>query len=229
MATPLPLYLRRHPGQASQMMLLHDYLPSGNGYKVRLLLAQLGLPFQVRLYNILRGETRTPEFLALNPNGRVPVLTLPDGRHLWESNAILYYLAQSSPLWPQDRFLQSQVLQWMNFEQYSHEPYIATVRFWTFSGTLADHEGELEARRQGGRAALAVMERHLEGRTFFVNECYSIADIALYAYTHVAEEGGYALSDYPAVVRWLGRVAEQSKHILITDPCTGLAGLSDGG
>jgi len=199
------------------MLRFHDFHESGNGFKVRLLLSHLGLPHERIEHDILKGETRTAEFLAINPNGRIPVLEFDDGRVLAESNAILFYLAQETDYWPTDRFEQAQVLQWMNFEQYSHEPYVAVVRFWTFSGQLEENAAELPARRAKGDDALDVMERHLDGRAYFVGERYSIADIALYAYTHVAHEGGFDLSTRPNVTAWLERVAAQPGMISIED------------
>jgi glutathione S-transferase len=197
------------------LLRLHDYLESGNGYKVRLLLHQLGIPFERIERDILRGETRTPEFLALNPNGRIPLLELEDGTCLAESNAIQWYLAEGTPFLPDDRLLRAHVLQWLFFEQYSHEPYIAVVRFWAHAGRLDEHREELDARRAGGHAALAVMEERLSDRDWFVGAAYSIADIALYAYTHVAPEGGFDLAPYPAVSRWLERVRSVPGHIPI--------------
>jgi glutathione S-transferase len=192
-------------------MVLYDYLPSGNGYKVRLLLAQRGIPFALVEKDILKGETRTPEFLAINPNGRIPVLELDDGRRLAESDAILFYLAEGTPFLPAERFARAEVLQWMFFEQYSHEPYIAVARFWRHMlGRPVDDE-----RMDRGRQALAVMERHLAQRRFFVEDRYSIADVALYAYTHVADEGGFDLAPYPAVRAWLTRVAAEPGHVPI--------------
>jgi len=196
---------------------LYDFHESGNGYKVRLLLSHLGISYERIELDILKGETRTPAFLAINPNGRIPTLVLDDGRVLSESNAILFYLAQGTDYWPTDRFQQAQVLQWMGFEQYSHEPFIATVRFWTFAGQLAEHEAELPERRAKGEAALDVMEQHLTRAPFFVGDCYSIADIALYAYTHVADEGGYDLAPRPAIRAWIERVASQPGAVAITD------------
>jgi glutathione S-transferase len=198
------------------LLKLHDYLESGNGYKVRLLLHQLQIPFQRIEHDILRGETRTPGFLRLNPNGRIPLLELEDGSCLAESNAIQWYLAEGTPYLPGDRRLRAEVLQWMFFEQYSHEPYIATVRFWTFAGRLADKAAELPERRDRGYQALAVMEQQLAERDWFVGGAYSIADIALYAYTHVADEGGFELGRFPAIRRWLGRVRSQPRHVPIT-------------
>jgi len=194
-------------------MILHDYLPSGNGYKVRLLLSVLRQPYEVRTYDIVRGETRTPGFLRLNPTGKIPVLELDDGRCLSESNAILFYLAQGSDYWPTDVWEQAEVLRWMNFEQYSHEPNIATPRFWlTHLGLNEERRALLPAKQDLGRQALALMEDHLAHHAWLVGERYTIADIALYAYTHVAEEGGFNLGDYPNVTRWLDRVASQPDH-----------------
>ena len=197
------------------MLRLYDYLASGNGYKVRLLLHQLGIPYQRVELDIDRGETRTTEFLAKNPNGRIPTLETERGEFLAESNAILFFLAEGTPHLPADRWERAQVLQWMCFEQYSHEPNIATARYW-ITHRKPHLPQVLEQKRQLGAAALDVMDGHLASRTFFVGERYTIADVALYAYTHVAEEGGFTLEPYPAVRRWLGRVAAQPKHIPIT-------------
>ncbi len=198
-------------------MKLYDYLPSGNGYKVRLLLSQLGIPFTLIEKDIAKGETRTPEFLALNPNGRIPVLELDDGRQLSESDAILFYLAEGTPFLPEERFERADVLRWMFFEQYSHEPYIAVARAWLHVLTGRKYEPrELEAKMAGGYQALDVMERHLAERRFFVAERYTVADIALYAYTHVAHEGDFHLGRYPNVRTWLTRVASQAGHVSIT-------------
>ena len=195
---------------------LHDYLPSGNGYKVRLALSQLGVPFTLVDCDIVKGESRTAEFLALNPNGRIPLVVFDDGRRLAESNAILTYFAEGTPLMPQDRFERAQVLQWMFFEQYSHEPNIATVRFWLqHLGLDEARAAQVDGKRRQGYAALAVMEQHLTEHDHFVGGRYSIADIALYAYTHVANEGGFDLSGYPALQAWLARVAAQPGHITI--------------
>ena len=198
------------------MLRLYDYLESGNGYKVRLLLTQLDLEFERIELDIMKGETRTPEFLRRNPNGRIPCLELENGTHLWESNAIQFYLAEGTPFLPSDRLQRAQVLQWMFFEQYSHEPYIAVVRFWHHAGTVEANRDQLEAKVARGYAALDVMETHLRGRTFFVAERYTIADIALYAYTHVAHEGGFELGRYPEIRAWLARVAAQPRHLPIT-------------
>jgi glutathione S-transferase len=199
------------------MLRLYDYLSSGNGYKVRLLLAQLGLPFERIELDITKGETRTPAFLRRNPNGRIPVLELESGVHLAESNAILFYLADGTPFLPGERLARAQVLQWMCFEQYSHEPNIATSRFWLMHGELtAERRAGLAQKQPPGYAALDVMEQHLATRRFFVAERYSIADIALYAYTHVAGEGGFDLERFPAVRAWLTRVAAEPGHVPIT-------------
>jgi len=198
-------------------MHLFDYLDSGNGYKVRLLLAQLNQPYRWTELDIDQGATRTPEFLQRNPNGRIPTLQLDEGVHLAESNAILWYLAEGTAFVPGDRLGRAQTLQWMFFEQYSHEPYVATPRY-IVKHLAADHprRAELPDRLARGRAAFAVMETHLATRAFFVAERYSIADIALYAYTHVAHEGGHDLASYPAVQSWLARVAAQPRYITIT-------------
>ena len=200
------------------MLRLHDNLTSGNGFKARLLLAQLGLPYQRIEYDIDRRETRTPEFLLKNLNGRIPVLELDDGSFLAESDAILWYLAEGTRFLPDDRRLRAEVLQWMFFEQYSHEPNIATVRFWITHTVPVTPLIELSmpAKRAQGAAALGVMEGHLARRTFFVGERYTIADIALYAYTHVAGEGGFDLAPYENVRAWLARVAAQPGYVPIT-------------
>jgi glutathione S-transferase len=199
------------------MLRLHDCAFSGNAYKVRLLLTLLGLPFERIEYDILEGATRTPEFLRLNPNGRIPVLEFEDGRVLAESNAIIAYLADGTRFVPADRFERALVLQWLFFEQYSHEPNIATLRFWVTHDLIDEERRPLvEGKRRWGYAALDVMERHLAGRRYFVGERYSIADIALYAYTHVAGDGGFDLARYGNVLGWLDRVAAEPGHIAIT-------------
>jgi glutathione S-transferase len=200
------------------MYRLYDYLSSGNGYKVRLVLTQLGIAFARVELDILRGETRTAEFLAKNPNGRIPTLEIEPGLYLPESNAICCYLAEGTPLLPADRLARAQVLQWMFFEQYSHEPNIATVRFWLAHDQLTpERQALLESKRALGYAALEVMERHLAARPFFVADRYTIADVALYAYTHVAHEGGFELGRFGAIDAWLERVRGQAGHIAITD------------
>lgn len=201
-------------------MKLYDYPLSGNGYKVRLALAQLGLQYHYIPVDILAGDTRTPEFLAKNPNGRIPLLQFPDGSCLAESNAILFYLAQGSPLWPDSEMDQAKVLQWMFFEQYSHEPNIATARFWLSIKKIAPTDPEtdvLPKKKDQGYAALGVMETHLRDHQYFVGDRYTVADIALYAYTHLADEGGFKLDSFPAINEWLKRIADQPKHVTISD------------
>ncbi len=197
---------------------LYENPLSGNCYKVRLVMSQLAMPLRRVAIDTNAGGTRTPEFLALNPNGKVPVLRLEDGTVLTESNAILWYLASGSALLPTVRLDQARVLEWLFFEQYSHEPYIATLRNWiAYAGKAEEKAAEIESARPRGYAALGIMERRLEGHPFLVGDRYSIADIALYAYTHVAEEGEYDLAGFPAVRAWIGRVAEQPGHSKITE------------
>ncbi|MCZ6619446.1 MAG: glutathione S-transferase family protein [Gammaproteobacteria bacterium] len=198
------------------MYRLYEMGDSGNCYKVRLLLHQLDLAYKRVPTDIFSGETRTKEFLALNPNGRVPLLVLNDGRTLAESNAILCYLARGSNYLPVESYPHALVLQWLFFEQYSHEPFIATNRAWIhLLGDADGHAAQIEANHPRGLAALAVMEQHLKTSKFFVGDDYSIADIALYAYTHVAHQGNYDLGNFPNVRGWLNRVSEQSRHIAI--------------
>lgn len=199
------------------MLTVYGDIHSGNCYKVKLLLEALRLPHAWRHVDILRGESRKPDFLAMNPNGRIPLLVLADGRRLAESNAILHYLANGTDYLPAERFAQAEVLQWMFFEQYSHEPYIATSRYIVrYLGNPPERQGDLDARRAGGYAALGVMEHHLAARSYFVGERYSIADIALYAYTHVAHEGGFALDDFRHVRAWIARIGAQTGHLTMT-------------
>ncbi|MFN0044297.1 MAG: glutathione S-transferase family protein [Alphaproteobacteria bacterium] len=199
------------------MFVLYDNLDSGNGYKVRLAMSHLGLAFRRVELDIDSGATRTPEYLAKNPNGRIPALELDDGTVLAESNAIICFLADGTPLWPAERLARAQCLQWMFFEQYSHEPYVATPRY-ILRHLPADspRRAELPWRTATGRAALGVMDEHLASRPFFVANQLSVADIALYAYTHVAPEGGIDLSPYRHVNAWLSRVAAQPGHVPIT-------------
>ncbi|HEX2116736.1 MAG TPA: glutathione S-transferase family protein [Alphaproteobacteria bacterium] len=199
-------------------MKLYDNLSSGNGYKCRLILHQLDIPYERIELDIDKAETRKPEFLAKNPNGRIPTLQLDDGTYLAESNAILFYLAESTTFLPSDRLGRAQVLQWMFFEQYNHEPNIATSRYWLTHGFEITPERRmmLEMKKKGGLDALGVMEGHLSKHDYFVGGRYSIADIALYAYTHVAEEGRFSLQPFPAVRAWLKRVSAQPRHIPIT-------------
>lgn len=197
-------------------MLLYDSQVSGNCYKVRQLFAHLGIEYERHPVDVIDRSGR-PELLgAVNPALRVPTLVLDDGRSLAESNAITFYFAEGTPYLPEDRFERAQVLQWLFFEQYSHEPYIAVARFWAIAG-ITPPEADAEAKRRGGTAALRAMEGHLTEREFLVGERYTIADIALYAYTHVAPEGGFELEPYPAITAWLNRVEAQPGHIKITD------------
>jgi glutathione S-transferase len=199
---------KHRPGGKEKLMLeLLDDPISGNGYKVRLLLALLDMPYEYTAVDILKHETRTPAFLAMNPNGRIPLLVLNDGTTLPESNAILHYLAAGSAFLPADRLHHAQVLQWMFWEQYSHEPNIATLRFWNHLPELDDvQQIQIPGKRANGVAALQLMNEHLSAHDWFVAGAPSIADIALFAYTHVADEGGFTLSDYPAVEAWIARV-----------------------
>jgi len=202
--------------------ILHEYAPSGNCYKIRLTAARLGVPLERRAYDIMAGETRTPAFLAtVNANGRIPVLQDGD-RFLPESNAACFYLADGSALVPADRFARADMLRWMFWEQYNHEPNIATLRFWlAFVGAdnLTDaQKSQLMAKQVAGMAALKLMDDQLAHAPFLVGDTMTLADIALYAYTHVAEEGGaFSLAPYPNVLAWLARVAAQPGHVAITD------------
>ncbi|WP_017663735.1 glutathione S-transferase family protein [Porphyrobacter sp. AAP82] len=195
-------------------LTLHEDPRSGNCYKIVLTAALLGLPLARRAYDITRGETRTPAFLSqVNANGRIPVLQIGAGEgalYLPESNAACWYLAQGTSLIPAERFAQADCLRWMCFEQYSHEPNIATLRFWLAiigeANLSPEQLAAIPGKTAGGEAALAVMDKHLEPRTFFCGAAPSLADITLFAYTHVAGEGGFALADYPAVAAWIERV-----------------------
>ena len=200
------------------MYRLYDFLPSGNSYKIRLLLNLLDIAYERIDTNILNKETRTSEFLDKNPNGKIPLLEIAEDKFLAESNAILYYLSQGTEYFPNDKYVQAQVMQWLFFEQYSHEPYIAVPRFWITELKQADkYQQQIEQKREPGYKALDVMEQHLSSHDFFVGETYTIADIGLYAYTHVAEEGGFELNQYSAILAWFKRIEAHPKHILITD------------
>ena len=203
--------------QSDEELTLHEDRRSGNCYKIVLTAAHLGLPLERIGYDILNGETRTPGFLdRINPNGRIPVLQVGD-RYIPESNAACFYLADGTGLVPVDRFDRADMLHWMFFEQYSHEPNIATLRFWiAYVGEdrLSDLQRvQMPAKRECGDAALALMDRHLTDRRFFVADRLSLADIALYAYTHAAAEGGFELALYPNVQRWLANVAAEPGHV----------------
>jgi len=202
-----------------QKLILHEYTQSGNCYKIRLTAALLGLSLERREYDIMRGETRTPEFLSnVNANGRIPVLQIGD-RFLPESNAACFYLADGSKLIPGDRFDRADMLHWMFFEQYNHEPNVATLRFWLgFLGeqNLNDAQrAQIGTKRAAGDAALKLMDEHLSSRDWFVGDSLTLADIALYAYTHVAEDGDFDLKQYPNVLAWLDRVAAQPNYVPI--------------
>jgi glutathione S-transferase len=197
-------------------VLLYDSRVSGNCYKVRQLFAHLGIEYERREVDVIDRSGRLELLGALNPALRVPTLVFDDGRSMAESDAIMFYFAEGTQYLPEDRFERAQVLQWLFFEQYSHEPNIAVARFWVIAG-ITPSDADREAKARGSVAALKAMERHLADREFLVGERYTIADIALYAYTHVAPEAGFELDPYPAITAWLGRVAAQSGHILITD------------
>ncbi|HSC05604.1 MAG TPA: glutathione S-transferase family protein [Steroidobacteraceae bacterium] len=199
---------------------LYDYLPSGNGYKVRLVLKHLGLPYRLVPLDITKGATRTPEFLRRNPNGRIPLLEIPGQGSLAESHAIISYLADGSRLVPADRLERARMWHWLCFEQYNLEPNVATVRFWLHSLHKTPQElgDKLTEKVDKGKQALAVLEQGLAGHKFLVGERFSLADIGLYAYTHVAEEGGFSLEPYPNIRAWIDRVASQPGHAPITEP-----------
>ena len=199
---------------------VYGYSPSGNCHKLRLLLEQLGRPYRWQEVDIAQGLTRTPDYLAKNPNGRVPMLELDDGRILVESNAILWYLADGTAFLPDDAWQRAQALGWMFFEQYSHEPYIAVARFirgWTPTDSPR-RAAELPKCMARGHAALAVMEKHLSQQAWFTGPDYGIADIALFAYTDVAHHGGFDLAPYPALRNWLARVRATPGFVAVPDP-----------
>ena len=200
----------------TETLILHEYSASGNCYKVRLTAAHVGVPLERREYDILKGETRTPEFLAkINPNGRIPVLQVGE-RFIAESNAACFYLADGSPLIPTDRFDRADMLRWMFFEQYSHEPNIATLRLWlAFVGieALTDSQrSQISAKRTAGNAALKLMDQHLASRDWLVGHDLTLADICLFAYTHLADEGGFDLALYPNVIVWMERIMLDPRH-----------------
>jgi glutathione S-transferase len=203
-----------------EKLVLHEYAQSGNCYKIRLTASLLGLAIERREYDILKGETRTPDFLSrINANGRIPVLQVGE-RFIPESNAACFYLAEGTRLVPEDRFDRADMLRWMFFEQYNHEPNVATMRFWmAFVGEYNLNEAQkaqLPAKRAAGDAALKLMDEHLAASPYSVGGSLSLADIALYAYTHVAEEGGFDLSAYPAVSAWLGRIAAEPGYVAMS-------------
>lgn len=201
-----------------RMYTLFDFLPSGNGYKVRLTLKHLALPYELVEVDILKGASRTPEFLARNPIGRIPTLRLPDGTFLAESHAIIWYLAENSVLIPTTRIDRARVLSWLSFEQYELEPNIGTVRYWLrmLHKKEAELGEKLTEKRERGYRALEVLNQGLKGGSFLVGSRFSLADISLYAYTHVAEEGGFELARFPHVTAWMKRVAALPSHAPIT-------------
>jgi glutathione S-transferase len=211
---------RRSPASSAETsearVLLYNSQVSGNCYKVRLLLTQLGVAFERRELDVIDRSNRMEVLGDLNPGLRVPTLVLDNGRALAESGAIIWYLADATEYLPNDPFERAKVLQWLFFEQYSHEPNIAVVRFWVKVARQAPTQAELEAKLRAGYAALDAMERHLAAHRFFVGDRYTIADIALYAYTHVAHEGGFELGRYEAIANWMERVAAQPRHVPIT-------------
>ena len=203
------------------VLTLHEDPRSGNCYKIKLTAALLGLPLACKAYDIMKGETRTPAFLAtVNANGRIPVLQIgegPEARFLPESNAACWYLAHGSPLIPADRFAQADMLRWMFFEQYNHEPNVATLRFWLrFVGEAQlspEQRAQIMPKRMAGCAALELMDKHLANHDFFCGGAVTLADIALFAYTHVAEEGGFGLGDYRAIGGWIARVQSLPRFV----------------
>lgn len=215
------------PPERPRFLAVYGFSASGNCHKVRLLLEQLGREYRWVEVDSSKGETRTPEFLALNPNGRVPVIALDDGRVLAESNAILCWLAEGTPFLPEDAWQRAQALAWMFFEQYSHEPYVAVARFirgWTPADSPR-RAAELPRCLERGHAALAVMERHLSAEAWFSGPAYGIADIALFAYTDVAHEGGFDLAPYPAIRDWLVRVSATPGFVAMPPPASDAAAL----
>jgi glutathione S-transferase len=196
------------------MVSVHGMSASGNCYKVRLLLEQLGVPYRWHEVDTLGGETRTPQFLAMNPSGQVPVLEYEPGRCLPESGAILYYLAEGTPFWPAGRQAGAETLRWVFFEQYSHEPYVAVARYiCRFLPPDHPRRADLPRLHERGNQALAVMERQLAAHEWFASGRYTIADIALFAYTHAAADGGFDLGRFPAIGRWLERVRAQPRWL----------------
>ncbi|TGU89299.1 glutathione S-transferase family protein [Mesorhizobium sp. M00.F.Ca.ET.151.01.1.1] len=190
------------------MLTLHDYLPSQNGWKVRVLLGLLKIPHDTRIVSIFEGESHTDAFLALNPAGAVPVLQLEDGSAIAESNAILTYLSESTPLLPADRYRRAKVMQWLFFEQYNVEPVIGSLRFWSLTGRLDRNQAMVAGKREAGARTLAALNRSLGETPFLAGAGFTIADIAVYAYSHRAEDCGFSLADYPAFAAWADRVRD---------------------
>ncbi|MGF1700503.1 glutathione S-transferase family protein [Photobacterium makurazakiensis] len=195
-------------------MKVYGDIQSGNCYKIKLILELLGLDYNWHHINILDGESHTDEFLQMNPNGKIPTLELDDGRCLAESNAILCYLAESTLLLPQDNYQKAKVMEWLFFEQYSHEPYIAVARFIAkYLGMPEERKAEYQALQEGGNKALSVMEKQLQQTPYLAGESLTIADISLYAYTHVAHEGGFSLERYPAITRWTQYIISHPRYV----------------
>jgi glutathione S-transferase len=211
------LFSRRHDGRLRYLaMQLHDFLPSGNGYKVRLALRWLGIPFAYHEVNILKGETRTPAFLGKNAFGQIPVLELDDGTCLRESNAILLYVAEGTPLLPSDKLLRTRVIEWMSFEQTHVDGVISRARFRRqYPDVIPTRPEEFEKWHAEGTEVLRVLDEHLRTRTFLVDERFTIADISLYAYTHCATEGGFDIEPLKAFRAWCSRIREQRGHLPI--------------
>jgi glutathione S-transferase len=201
-------------------LVLYDYLPSGNGYKCRLVLKALDMPYELKEMNIVAGATRSPEYLAINPNGKIPVLVVPGRGVIAESHAIIAYLAEGSALVPADPYERALMWQWMCFEQYQLEPGIGTVRFWlkSLKKSPAEFGDRYQERFRRGAEALAVLERELTGKRWLVGGQVTLADIALFAYTHVADEAGYRLADYPAIGAWIGGFKALPWYAPITRP-----------
>jgi glutathione S-transferase len=201
------------------MYTLYSMQSSGNSYKVRMLLARLGVPYRLVETDLFKGETKTPEFLARNPEGKIPVLELPDGRFLAESNAILVFLAEGTPYLPEDKLERAEALRWMFFEQHSHEPAIAAARLWLHlvKGGRELRKHEIDQWMERGYEALSLMDRHLSSRRFFVGEHTTVADLALYAHTHVAQEGDFQIGSFPHVIDWLARIAAEPGHVRMNE------------
>lgn len=190
------------------MLTLHDYLPSQNGWKVRVLLGLLKISYETRLVSIFEGESHAEAFVALNPAGAVPVLQLENGSGIAESNAILAYLAEGTPLLPADRYRRAKVMQWLFFEQYNVEPVIGSLRFWTLTGRPERNQAMVAGKREAGARTLAALDRSLGETPFLAGNDLTIADIAIYAYSHRAGDCGFSLADYPAIMAWIGRVRD---------------------
>ena len=204
----------------SEIHRLYGDCISGNCYKAALIMRLSGVPFEWVQTDVLSRETRNPEFLAINPNGKVPAVVLPDHRVLSESNAMLIYFSENTQWLPEDAYQRALVYQWLFFEQYSHEPYVAVARFMVHVAKISDqHPDRMAELWKSGYRALGIMDKHLEASEFFVGSSFTIADIALYAYTHTAEDGGFNLDDYEHVRQWLARVEQQDGYLSMADAC----------